>query len=95
MRSCARVPVDRLGADGGETTQAYPKWYTYLHRGPPEGALGLNRNVVQATDSEGAGRCMTDTSVAEVGIKRCQRKITDTAKATVLLRATGALPLNR
>ena len=72
-----------LGADGGETTQPYPR-YTYLHRGAPEGALGLNRNEVQATDSEGAGRCMTDTSVAEAGIKRCQRKITDTAKATVL-----------
>ncbi len=85
-----------LGADGGETTQPRPRYtYLHLHRGALEGALGLNRNEVQATDSEGAGRCMTDTSVAEVGIKRCQRKIADTAKATVLLRVTRALPPNR
>ena len=46
-----------------------------VRRGAPEEALGLDRSAAQATDSEGTVHRMTDTSVAEAGIRRHQRKV--------------------
>ena len=42
MRGCAARTRDRLGADGGETTQRYPKWYAYHIPAPRRtgGSLG-------------------------------------------------------
>jgi len=39
------------------------------------GALGLDRNAARAADSKGAGHRMTDPSVEEARIRRCQRKM--------------------
>ena len=46
-----------------------------VRRGAPEEALGLDRSAAQATDSEDTVHRMTDTSVAEAGIRRHQRKV--------------------
>ncbi len=65
-----------------EGTVTQPKWYVYVvyavpvtqvKPGAAEGALGLDRNVGQCTDSTGTVHRLTDTARLEAKIKRHQR----------------------
>ena len=67
-----------------EGTEPNPKWYAYVtyavpaeHVKPPapDGALGLDRNVGQATDSEGTVYALPDTDQLDANIKRKQREL--------------------
>ncbi len=69
-----------------EGTEQHPKWYTYVcYEVPaeqatqpvPDGALGLDRNVGKATDSEGTVCGMPDTDRLDAQITRKQRKRDD------------------
>ena len=66
-----------------EGTDRHPKWYAHVFhevpadRLPPPaltGALGVDRNVGQATDSDGYVYALPDTSNLDANIKRKQRK---------------------
>ncbi len=66
----------------GPATQ--PKWYvsvvyavpvTQVRPGAPTGALGLDRNVGQATASDGTVHRMTDTARLDARLKRHQRRL--------------------
>ncbi len=66
-----------------EGTKANPKWYVYITYDVPReavkpsaqtGTLGVDRNVGQATDSEGVIHGLTDTSKLDTKIKRKQRE---------------------
>ena len=66
-----------------EGTENRPKWYVYLVYQVPvqavkppalEGALGLDRNVRQCTDSDGLLYTMADTALLDTKIKRKQRE---------------------
>ncbi len=69
-----------------EAHGAHPKWYAYIcfevpadHadvvQPAPDGALGLDRNVGQATDSDGKVHDMPDTDRTDAQIKRLQREL--------------------
>ena len=67
-----------------EGTGQHPKWYAYVcYKVPAEqakqpaadGALGLDRNVGQATDSEGTVYAMPDTDQLDAQIARKQREL--------------------
>ncbi|MCE2468322.1 MAG: hypothetical protein J4G06_09960, partial [Caldilineaceae bacterium] len=65
-----------------EGTERHPRWYAHVFhevpadRLPPAatGALGVDRNVGQATDSDGHVYALPDTSNLDANIKRKQRK---------------------
>ena len=66
-----------------EGTERHPRWYVHVcyavpadRRRPPAptGALGVDRNVGQATDGDGHVYALLDTSNLEANIKRTQRK---------------------
>ncbi len=66
-----------------EGTERHPKWYAYVfHEVPADrvrppaatGALGVDRNVGQATDSDGRVYVLPDTANLDANIKRKQRK---------------------
>ena len=67
-----------------EGTEQYPKWYVHVccevpaeqvRQPAPDGALGLDRNVGQATDSEGVVYAMPDTDKLDARIVRKQREL--------------------
>ncbi len=67
-----------------EGTEQHPKWYAYICYEVPaeqakqpaaDGALGLDRNVGQATDSEGTVYAMPDTDRLDARITRKQREL--------------------
>ncbi len=67
-----------------EGTEQHPKWYAYVcyevpaeqvKQPAPDGALGLDRNVGQATDSEGTVYAMPDTDKLDAQIARKQREL--------------------
>ncbi|MXZ43013.1 MAG: transposase, partial [Caldilineaceae bacterium SB0666_bin_21] len=67
-----------------EGTEQHPKWYAYVCYEVPaeqvkqpaaDGALGLDRNVGQATDSEGTVYAMPDTDKLDARIVRKQREL--------------------
>ena len=67
-----------------EGTEQHPKWYAYVCYAVPaaqvqppaaDGALGLDRNVGQATDSEGTVYAMPDTDPLDAQIARKQREL--------------------
>ena len=67
-----------------EGTEQRPKWYAYVcyavpvehvKQPAPDGALGLDRNVGQATDSDGTVYAMPDTDQLDASIKRKQREL--------------------
>ena len=67
-----------------EGTEQNPKWYAYVcyevpaehvKQPAPDGALGLDRNVGQATDSEGTVYALPDTDQLDANIKRKQREL--------------------
>ena len=81
-----------------EGTAQCPKWYAYIcyavpaarvKPGAEEGAIGVDRNVGQATDSEGTVHRMTDTSNLDANIKRKQRKFNRQQKGSHRRRHTG------
>ena len=66
-----------------EGTEQHPKWYAHVCYEVPaeqvrqpaaDGALGLDRNVGQATDSEGTVYAMPDTDRLDAQIARKQRE---------------------
>ena len=67
-----------------EGTEQHPKWYAYVcyavpaaqvKQPAPDGALGLDRNVGQATDSEGTVYALPDTDKLDANIQRKQREL--------------------
>ena len=67
-----------------EGTEQHPQWYAYVcyavpaeqvRQGAPDGALGLDRNVGQATDSDGTRYAMPDTEQLDAQIARKQREL--------------------
>jgi transposase len=81
-----------------EGTEQRPKWYAYVchevsaarvKQGAAEGAIGVDRNVGQATDSEDTVYRMTDTSHLDANIKRKQRKFNRQQKGSNRRRRTG------
>ncbi len=67
-----------------EGTEQHPKWYAHVcyevpaaqvKQPAPDGALGLDRNVGQATDSEGTVYALPDTDQLDANIKRKQRAL--------------------
>ena len=65
-----------------EGTESHPKWYAYVcyevsaeqvKQPAADGALGLDRNVGQATDSDGTVYAMPDTDRLDAQIARKQR----------------------
>ena len=67
-----------------EGTEQHPQWYAYVSYAVPaeqvrqpaaDGALGLDRNVGQATDSEGTVYAMPDTDKLDAQIARKQREL--------------------
>ncbi len=67
-----------------EGTEQHPKWYAYVcyevpaeqvRQGAPDGALGLDRNVGQATDSDGTVYAMPNTERLDAQIVRKQREL--------------------
>ncbi len=96
-RGC-RAKTVRLLKEG---TDKRPKWYaTVVYEVPAglleapaaDGALGLDRNVGQATDSEGTVYAMPDTSTLDANIRRKERKA---AKARARSRQSGHPMSNR
>ena len=66
-----------------EGTERHPRWYAHVfHEVPADrvrppaatGALGVDRNVGQATDSDGRVYALPDTANLDANIKRKQRK---------------------
>ena len=60
-----------------------------VRQGAPDGVLGVDRNVGQATDSENVVHRMTDTSPIDANIKRKQRKMFRQQKGSNRHRRTG------
>ena len=67
-----------------EGTEQCPKWYAHVcyevpaeqvKQPAPDGALGLDRNVGQATDSEGTVYARPDTDQLDATIQRKQREL--------------------
>ncbi len=67
-----------------EGTEPHPKWYAHVcyevpaeqvKQPAPDGALGLDRNVGQATDNEGTVYALPDTDPLDANIKRKQREL--------------------
>ena len=67
-----------------EGTERYPKWYAHVcyavsaeqvKQPAEDGALGLDRNVGQATDSDGTVYAMPDTDRLDARIARKQRDL--------------------
>ncbi len=96
-RGCAPKTV-RLLKEG---TDRHPKWYATVVYAVPtarlkptagDGELGVDRNVRQATDSEGAVYEQPDTTNLDANIKRKQRKA---AKARERSRQSGQPMSNR
>ena len=84
-----------------EGTEAHPKWYAYVfHEVPVDrlkqpawtGAVGVDRNVDQATDSEGEVYETPDDPELEAKIKRKERK---KAKSLARSKANGQPMSNR
>ena len=84
-----------------EDTDRHPKWYATVvyavpvaRLQPPAdgGELGVDRNVRQATDSDGEVYAQPDTSKLDANIKRKQRR---TAKARERSRQSGQPLSNR
>ena len=84
-----------------EGTERHPQWYTHVFYEVPAdrvqppaatGALGLDRNVGQATDSDGRVYTVPDTSNLEANIRSKQRK---TDKARERSRRNGQPLSNR
>ncbi len=83
-----------------ESEGKQPKWYAYIvfevpvdHPDvcPPAeaGAVGVDRNVGQATDSTGALHALPDTTVEDAKIKRYQRRMARQQKGSNRRRGTG------
>ncbi|MCY4521930.1 MAG: transposase, partial [Caldilineaceae bacterium] len=96
-RGC-RAKTVRVRKEG---TDKRPKWYaTVVYEVPADllkppardGALGLDRNVGQATDSEGAVYAQPDMAKLDANIKRKERKA---AKARERSRRSGQPLSNR
>ena len=96
-RGC-RAKTVRLLKEG---TDKRPKWYAnvvyevpagLLEAPAADGALGLDRNVGQATDSDGAVYAQPDMAKLDANIKRKERKA---AKARARSRQTGQPMSNR
>ena len=96
-RGCAPKTV-RLLQEG---TDRHPKWYATVAYAVPtarlkpaagDGELGVDRNVRQATDSEGEVYEQPDTANLDANIKRKQRKA---AKARERSRQSGQPMSNR
>ncbi|MCY4520083.1 MAG: transposase [Caldilineaceae bacterium] len=96
-RGCAPKTV-RLLKEG---TDRHPKWYATVAYAVPtarlkpaakDGELGVDRNVRQATDSEGVVYSMPDTSTPDANIRRKERKA---AKARARSRQSGQPLSNR
>ena len=84
-----------------EGTDRHPRWYAHVfHEVPADrlsapaatGALGVDRNVGQATDSDGEVYALPDTSNLDANIKRKERKA---AKARERSRRSGQPMSNR
>ena len=96
-RDCAPKTV-RLLQEG---TDRHPKWYANVFYAVPadqlresaaDGELGVDRNVRQATDSDGEVYAQPDTSNLDANIKRKQRKA---SKARERSRESGKPLSNR
>ncbi|MDE0670599.1 MAG: transposase, partial [Caldilineaceae bacterium] len=83
-----------------ESESKQPKWYAYIVFEVPsvhpdvcqpaaEGAVGIDRNVGQATDSTGAVHAIPDTTVEDAKIKRYQRRMARQKKGSHRRRRTG------
>ena len=83
-----------------ESEGKQPKWYAYIVFEVPEdhpdvcqpaesGAVGVDRNVGQATDSTGALHEIPDTTVEDAKIKRYQRRMARQKKGSNRRRGTG------
>ena len=81
-----------------EGTKAQPRWYAYIvyevpaeavQQGAESGAVGLDRNVGQATDSDGRIYRAADTSDLDPKIKRYQRRMARQKKGSNRRRRTG------
>ena len=81
-----------------EGTGRYPKWYAYvtyavpselLPEVPTTGAVGVDRNVGQCTDSDGQTHALPATAVEDAKIKRYQRKWHRQRKDSNRRRRTG------
>ena len=83
-----------------ESESKQPKWYAYIVFEVPEdhpdvcrpagsGAVGVDRNVGQATDSTGALHALPDTTVEDAKIKRYQRRMARQQKGSKRRRGTG------
>ncbi len=81
-----------------EGTRARPKWYAYLtyavpadsvRTGAAAGMLGLDRNVGQVTDSDGAVYHMTDQRRLEAKVVRKQRLRARKQRGSVRARRLG------
>ena len=83
-----------------ESEGRQPKWYAYIVFEVPEdhpdvcrptetGAVGIDRNVGQATDSTGEVHALPDTTVEDAKIKRYQRRMARQQKGSHRRRGTG------
>ena len=83
-----------------ESESKQPKWYAYIVFEVPEdhpdvcqpaaeGAVGVDRNVGQATDSTGEVHVLPDTTVEDAKIKRYQRRMARQQKGSNRRRRTG------
>ena len=81
-----------------EGSDVHPKWYAYvcyevpvalLPATPDTGAIGVDRNVGQCTDSDGKVYEMPNTDRTEAKIKRYQRKHARQRKGSHRRRRTG------
>ncbi len=83
-----------------ESEGKQPKWYAYIVFAVPvdhpdvcppaaDGAVGVDRNVGQATDSTGTVHAIPDTTVEDAKIKRYQRRMARQQKGSNRRRGTG------
>ncbi|MCY3658853.1 MAG: transposase [Caldilineaceae bacterium] len=83
-----------------ESERRQPTWYAYITFEVPvghpdvcppagHGAVGVDRNVGQATDSTGAVHSMLETTVEDAKIKRYQRRMARQQKGSKRRRGTG------
>ena len=81
-----------------EGTPSRPKWYAYITyeipvsmavQGARTGTLGLDRNVGQATDSNGTVYRMADQSALDTKVKRKQRLQARKLKGSIRYRRIG------
>ena len=73
-----------------EGTEEHPKWYAYVFHEVPKdqlkqpawtGAIGVDRNVGQATDSDGEVYAVPDDPKLDANIKRKQRRAAKARRA--------------